>query len=132
MYSLQNVKEGILRGCSSAELTTMLITAHSGKNLDDLKEVNKRLDELNRHLNSMVEDMASILLHYERDSAVVRKDIVERRNPMMAESGQKQLNEVSYGMIKSTYLKSEEISADSGWLRFPESEPNHFKPWVYA
>lgn len=37
------------------------------------------MDDLNVHLNNIIEDMKGILLHYEKNTIVVRKDEVEKK-----------------------------------------------------
>ena len=77
-----------------------------------------------------MEDMTTLLLGYEKDAIVVRRNLAERiYRPAV---GQNRLNEVCYGLLKSTYLKSEFISVDHNWIRFPQADLNHFKPWVYG
>lgn len=37
------------------------------------------MDDLNIHMNNIIEDMKGILLHYEKNTIVVRKDEVEKK-----------------------------------------------------
>ena len=85
---------------------------------------------MNIQLNALVEDMTTVILGYQKDAIIVSRDIVQRKH--LPAVGQNKLNEVCYGLIKSLYLKSEFISVDHNWIRFPESDSNHFKPWIYG
>jgi hypothetical protein len=104
IYSLEEVKNIIKGHGSSTELTTCLLTAHNSKNYKELAATNARLDELNTQLNHLMEDMTDVLLGYQKNAIVLRKDILKER--YIHTLGQDKLNEVCYGIIKSQYLKS--------------------------
>jgi len=90
VYSLEDVKNIIRGRGSSSELTSCLLSAHSSKNYKELVETNARLDQLNTQLNGLMEEMTAVLLSYQKDAIVVRRDVVQRKYPMAL--GQDRLN----------------------------------------
>lgn len=67
-----------------------------------MARTNARLDELNTQLNELMDCITTVMLRYQKDAIVVRRDL-QKKLPAI---GKDRLNEVCYGLIKSTYLKS--------------------------
>lgn len=81
------MKEIVKERGTSAQLTTCLLASHSNQNYRELAETNSRLDELNTQLNSLMEDATSMLLGYQKDAIVVRRDLVQKKNPVPIGTG---------------------------------------------